>query len=115
MYCFSNIFTGINNKLYYSLSGTPYVITFPAGLYSLDNINETISIQTLSNNDNANLINLQGNVATSSTYIIFDNIGLTINCTPNDSILNILGFPCSTGVIGHLFNKLIIHSEMWDS
>ena len=66
LYCFSNIFTGINNNLYYSFNGTSYVLTFPAGLYSLDNINETISIQTLLNNDNANLINIQGNNATSS-------------------------------------------------
>ena len=115
MYCFSNIFTSVNNKLYYSLCGTPYVITFPAGLYSLDNINETISIQTLSNNDNANLINIQGNVATSSTYIIFDNIGLTINCTPNDSILKILGFIIQPVVLVHLFNKHITRSEMWGS
>ena len=58
LYCFSNIFTGINNNLYYLFKGTSYAITFSAGLYSLDNINETISIQTLSNNDNGNLINI---------------------------------------------------------
>ena len=100
LYCFSNIFTGINNKLYYSFNGTSYIITFTAGLYSLDNINETISIQTLSNNDNGNLINIQGNNATSSVYIIFDSPTLSIDCSQNDSISQILGFPTSTGVIG---------------
>ena len=71
LYCFSKIFTGIHNKLYYSFNGTSYVITFPAGLYSLDNINETISIQTLSNNDNGYIKKIQGNNATSSVFIIF--------------------------------------------
>ena len=33
LYCFSNIFTGINDKLYYSFNGTSYVLTFPASLY----------------------------------------------------------------------------------
>ena len=30
---------------------------------------------------------------------------MTINCTPNDSVLNILGFPNSTGVIGPILQQ----------
>ena len=108
MIFFSNIFTGINNNLYYSFNGTSYVITFPAVLHSLDNINETISIQTLSNNDNGNLINIQGNNATSGVYIIFDSPTLSIDCSQNESILQILEFPTSTGVIGPFVDQTLL-------
>ena len=33
-------------------------------------------------------------------YIIFDSPTLTIDCSQNDGILQILGFPTSRGVVG---------------
>ena len=32
LYCFSNVFTGINDKLYYTLNSQNYTITFPQGI-----------------------------------------------------------------------------------
>ena len=38
-------------------------------------------------------------------YNIFDSPTLTIDCSRNDSILQILGFPTSIGVIGPLVDQ----------
>ena len=100
LYCFSNVFTGINDKLYYTLNSQNYTITFPQGIYSLNAINDEISRQTNDNNNNPYLFGVQGDIATSAVYIVFNDATLTINCNHNDSILQNLGFPKSTGVIG---------------
>ncbi len=39
-YCFSNVFTGKNDKIYYSYKGNNYQMTFPQGIYSLSAIND---------------------------------------------------------------------------
>lgn len=100
LYCFSNVFTGINDKLYYTYKGGNYTITFPQGIYTLASINDEISRQTNDNNNAPYILSMQGEVANSSVYIVFNEPTVTVNCNHNDSLLINLGFPKTTGIIG---------------
>lgn len=103
LYCFSNVFTDVNDKVYYTKDNQPYRIVFPQGIYTLNSINEEISRQTNDNNSNPYLFSVQGDAANSSVYIEFNDSLLTIDCNHSDSLLINLGFPMSTGVIGPYF------------
>ena len=45
-YCFPNVFTGINDNIYYTYKGNPFTMTFPQGIYSLSAINDEMIRQT---------------------------------------------------------------------
>ena len=102
LYCFSNVFTGKNDKIHfsYSSSNTHYIITLPQGLYSIDGINEEVSRQTNDLIGNQNLFFFVGDSANSSVYIYFNDATLKIYCAFSDSVLPSLGFPYSADVIG---------------
>ena len=100
LYCFSNVFTGKNDKIYYAYKGGNYTITFPQGIYTLAAINDEIIRQTNDNNNAPYIFSIQGDVANSSVYIVFNDPTFTVSCNHSDSILINLGFPMSTGIIG---------------
>ena len=99
-YCFSNIFTGINDKIYYTYKSNPFIITFPQGIYSLSAINDEMIRQTNDNNGTPYILQIQGDVANSSVYIVFNDTTITVDCDHSDSLLINLGFPRSTNIIG---------------
>ena len=102
VYCTPNISaTKRNNILSYSKGGTNYTITFADGLYALQDINTVISLSTFSQVNDSNLIQFYPNEATSSIYVYFDQANVSINCGATNSIMQILGYPASTGVIGN--------------
>ena len=100
LYCFSNVSTVINDKLYYNYNSHAYTLIFPQGIYSLAAINDEISRQTNDQTNNPYLLGIQGDVANSSVYLVFNDPTVTIDCNHADSILQILGFPTSTGLVG---------------
>jgi hypothetical protein len=100
LYCFTNIFTGINNKIYYTYKGSSYTIVFPQGLYTLAAISDEIMRQTNNINNQPYIISVQGDAANSSVYIVFNDPTVTVDCNHSDSLLINLGYPMSTGIIG---------------
>ena len=99
VYCMPNIFTGVNNKLHYFIDGVMQpssfrTITFDNGLYSLRDINRTISYYTTdpSHGNNSKLIQFVADQATSKIYVIFDQANTCISMAYTDTILVLLGF-----------------------
>ena len=102
VYCFANIFTGINDKFVYydtSKSATPFTHHFSQGLYSFDAIQEEINRCTQKNTQNNNLFELEADTSTSHIYIHFKNTTCKIDCSGADNIMQILGYPASTGLL----------------
>ena len=99
-YCFSNVFTDVNDKIYYTYKGVSYQMIFPQGIYSLSAINDEMSRQTNDNNNAPYILGVQGDVANSSVYLVFNESTVTVNCNHSDSLLIKLGFPMSAGPIG---------------
>jgi len=103
VYCMPNI-TSSNNTLTYIFGGTTHTITFDTGLYALSDINNIVSLYTgISNNGgDSNLIVFSADESTSKIYIFFSQPYVEINCGVSNSIMPMLGFPTSSGVIGGL-------------
>ena len=104
VYCMPNVISGVNNKLYYYINGANVgasfrTITFDAGLYSLLDINRTISYFTTdpNNGDNSKLIQFSADSATSKIYVTFDQPNTCISVFFPDSITSMLGFDLSQG------------------
>ena len=92
VYCEPNISSTLNNnKLDYNVDGTNFSITFPNGLYSLNDINTQISLFTLENNSDASMISFIANEANSTIYLYSDT-PITIYASHANSIMQILGF-----------------------
>lgn len=100
LYCFSNVFTGLNDKIYYTYKGNPYTMVFPQGIYTLAAINDEMARQTNNVNNAPYILGVQGDVANSSVYLVFNDPTVTVNCNHSDSLLINLGFPMSAGIIG---------------
>ena len=95
VYCEPNISSTLNNnKLDYNVDGTNFSITFPSGLYSLNDINTQISLFTLENNSDASMISFIANEANSTIYLYADT-PLTVYASHANSIMQILGFSTS--------------------
>lgn len=99
-YCFSNVFTGKNDKIYYIYKGNNFVMTFPQGIYSLSAINDEMIRQTNDINNAPYILNVQGDVANSSVYLVFNDPTVKVDCNHDDSLLINLGFPKTAGIIG---------------
>ena len=100
VYCMPNV-TSANNELWYTINGSTRCVTFDDGLYSLDDINSTLSFftyQTLNGNESG-MILFEPDQATSKLYISFSRVGITVDCTASHNILGMLGFPASMGVL----------------
>ena len=88
VYCMPNIFSGVNNVFYYYYAqGHPTIINFDTGLYSLRDINRTIS-QTTSDSrygNDSKLIQFSADQATSKIYVTFsrDNVGIDMGFSEN--------------------------------
>jgi hypothetical protein len=84
-----------NNIFTFTTSVAPagtYTITFPQGLYSLDDIGAYISAQLVNLTLPSNLFTFTGNGSTGQTVITFLTSGDSINFTVANSIGGILGF-----------------------
>ena len=92
VYCTPNIGSAFNNnKLEYNVDGVNYTITFPNGLYAISEINNTVSLFTLENNQDASLISFIANEANSTIYLYADT-PIIIYASHANSIMQILGF-----------------------
>ena len=101
VYCSPNI-TSSNNKLVYTTNdGITHTYYFEIGLYTLKDINMQISLYTMgsTHGNDANLITFVPDQSTSKLYVYFSSSHTSIDCTTS-TIMQILGFPTSMGVIG---------------
>lgn len=93
-----NVFPNIsaafgNNQLSYIYGGTPSVITFPDGLYSIATLNDYISEFFKDNQEPTDLIVLYADSATSKVSIHLNYIGLAVAIGAASSVGTILGWP----------------------
>ena len=92
VYCQENISAALNNNtLSYSVDGVTYNMTFADGLYSLQDINNQLSLFTNTNNEDPNMIQFYGNDTNSTVYVYVDT-PLVIFASESNSIMSILGF-----------------------
>ena len=104
VYCFANIFTGINDKFKYSEVvnnvQTNFTHTFSQGIYTWKAIQDEINRITQSDLQNNFLFILEPDTSTSHIYIHFMSNTCTIDCSGSDNMMQILGYQSSFGVIG---------------
>ena len=84
-----------NNKFYFNSAVTnpgAYLITIPDGLYSLDDLNATLSREFANLGFAANIILLSPDGPTSKSIITYTIAGLDVNFTQANTIRTILGF-----------------------
>ena len=98
VYCHPNITTK-NNTFRYKYNNVWYDKTLPTGIYALKNINDTVARITNAQNG-LQLFAFQANEATSTILIYFAYADTYIDCTSANSIMEILGYSSSHGVIG---------------
>jgi len=98
VYCSPNI-TSSNNVFSYVYNGVTHTHEFDTGLYSLVDINNQIGRWNVQDTNGITLFSLQANEATSTTIVYFSTTGTSIDCTIANTIINILGFPVSSGHI----------------
>ena len=96
VYCENNI-TSANNKFTYTYNGTTYTKTIPVGLYSIDDINNTIARFTTVQNGQQ-LFAFVANEATATIIVYFATANTFIDCSAANTVMTILGF--SSSVIG---------------
>jgi hypothetical protein len=103
VYCMPNV-TSVNNTLTYTYQGYTHNIVFDTGIYSLDDINVNISLYTAigNNGGDGNLIVFSADESTSKIYCFFDQPNVVIDCGAPNSIMPMLGFPASSGLMGGL-------------
>lgn len=107
VYCFANIFTGVNDKFKYSEGGVNYTHTFSQGIYSISALQEEINRCTQSDVQNDYLFVLEPDTSTSHIYIHFMSKTSTIDCRGSDNLMKILGYPedsNTTGILGPVIN-----------
>ena len=111
VYCIPNV-TSSNNKLVYTYLGLTHTITFDIGLYSLDDINIIIRMFTALavNGGNSNLFQFTPDEATSKIYVYFTQANFSIDCSSSNSIMPMIGFPASSGIIGNFLTASWIKS-----
>ena len=104
VYCFANIFTGVNDKFKYSemKNGvlTSFTHTFSQGLYTWKAIQEEINRCTQLDVQNSYLFVLEPDTSTSHMYIHFMTTTCKLDCTGDDNMLQILGYDKTAGVLG---------------
>ena len=104
VYCFANIFTGINNVFKYQemKNGvlTAFSHNFSQGLYSLNAIQDEMNRCTQADVQNSALFVLEPDTSTSHIFIHFRSTTCKLDCSGSDNIMQILGYPASTGIIG---------------
>ena len=104
VYCFANIFTGINDKFKYSeLKNnvlTNFTHTFSQGIYTWKAIQDEINRCTQIDVQNPNLFILEPDTSSSHIYIHFMNTTAKIDCTGSDNVMQILGYDATAGVLG---------------
>lgn len=96
VYCFANIFTGINDKFkyteFYNGVDTTFEHTFSQGIYTWKAIQDEINRCTQSDVQNNFLFVLESDTSTSHMYIHFMTNTCTIDCSGNDNMMQILGY-----------------------
>ena len=104
IFCQPNI-TSDKCKLHYKTSdNVDHVLTFDTGLYSLSDLQDTISEFTVlpSNGNDSYLIFLEADESTSKIIIRFNSLNVSINCAGANSMMSLIGFPSSMGTIGNV-------------
>jgi hypothetical protein len=91
-----NVLTGVNDVFYFTYASTEYSIVLPQGLYSLDDLNQTINAYILDTRAGTlpnNLFTFTGNTATQKVQISLNYIGSQIRFpSGSPSLFKILGF-----------------------
>ena len=102
VFCFANVFTGVNNKFIFydtAISASPFTYSFSQGIYSFNAIQEEINRATQKYLQNSNLFELEADTSTSHIYIHFKNTTCKVDCSGADNIMQMLGYPASTGIL----------------
>jgi hypothetical protein len=81
-----------NNLLNFTYNEVPYEFVIPDGLYSLTDLNTTISRLLANAFLPGNLFLLSGDQSTQETVITYTVAGVRVDFTINDSIRTVLGF-----------------------
>ena len=104
VYCFPNIITGKNDTFIFKemLNGTltTFTCVFSQGIYSVGTLQNEINRWTQDEVQNANLFVLEPDESTSHIYIHFMTTTAQIVCTGSNNVMQILGYPVSTGILG---------------
>ena len=90
VYCENNI-TSANNKFTYTYNSVTYTKSLPVGVYSIDDINDTIARFTTVQNGQQ-LFAFVPNEATSTIVVYFATTNTYIDCSAANTIMTILGF-----------------------
>ena len=103
-YCFANIFTNKNDQFVYSemKNGTMHTFThtFSQGLYTINAIQQEINRCTQSDVQNNYLFVLEPDTSTSHVFVHFMSNTAVIDCSGDDNVMQILGYPSDSGEIG---------------
>ena len=89
-----------NNRLSFSYSELLYDFVIPDGLYSLTDLNTTISRLLANAGLASNLFILSGDQSTQKTVITYSVSGVRIDFTNPDSIRTVLGFDARLSPVG---------------
>ena len=106
VYCQPNVFVGKNNWLTYEYTDSKFTpqeqkrIAFDTGLYTINEINTKISLQTMQSEGIADLITFLPDPSTSKIYVVYSKANVKIYCNGEQSIMPLLGFPTEAGSIG---------------
>jgi hypothetical protein len=91
-----------NNKIYYKANDNiERVIAFDTGLYGLSDLNDTITGYFTENGGDL-LFYLEADESTSKIILRFNGANISVNCAGENSIMPLLGFPTTMGIIGNL-------------
>ena len=103
VFCFANIFTGVNDVFKYQemKNGalTTFTHHFSQGLYSLNAIQDEMNRSTQADVQNSALFVLEPDTSTSHIFIHFRSTTCKLDCSGADNIMQILGYPVSTGLL----------------
>ena len=103
VFCFANIFTGVNDVFSYKemKNGalTTFTHHFSQGLYSLNAIQDEMNRSTQADVQTSALFVLEPDTSTSHIFIHFRSTTCKLDCSGADNIMQILGYPVSTGLL----------------
>ena len=77
VYCFANIFAGVNDRFTYVYNGTTRIGTFPQGLFTVDAMQQRINMIIATQDNDPNLFVLEADTSTSHVYVHFMKYNLT--------------------------------------
>ena len=104
VYCFANIFTGVNDQFKYRefKDGIPtfFMHILSEGIYTWKIIQAEINRFTQEDIQNDKLFVLEADTSTSHMYIHFMSTTASIDCRGDDNVLQILGYDKTAGIIG---------------